>query len=118
MGLDEMTGSPNLTIVPDPATFRVLPWRRASAGYSATNTSAMACRSTSPAPAAAQATARELRGEGQAQGVGLELEWYLARVIADRLGDERIGVLGLRGRPIRPARSSRAIRIIPNATWT
>ena len=26
MGLEEMTGSPNLTIVPDPATFRVLPW--------------------------------------------------------------------------------------------
>src|SRR5215467_3086028 len=26
MGLAEMTGSPNLTIVPDPATFRVLPW--------------------------------------------------------------------------------------------
>src|SRR5262249_41944632 len=26
MGLPEMTGSPNLTIVPDPATFRVLPW--------------------------------------------------------------------------------------------
>ena len=26
MGLDEMTGSPNLTIVPDPATFRLLPW--------------------------------------------------------------------------------------------
>src|SRR5439155_7705579 len=26
MGLAEMTGSPNLTAVPDPATFRVLPW--------------------------------------------------------------------------------------------
>src|SRR3977135_3254313 len=26
MGLDEMTGSPNLTLVPDPSTFRVLPW--------------------------------------------------------------------------------------------
>src|ERR1700755_530261 len=26
MGLAEMTGSPNLTIVPDPATFRVPPW--------------------------------------------------------------------------------------------
>ena len=26
MGLDEMTGSPNITIVPDPATFRILPW--------------------------------------------------------------------------------------------
>ena len=26
MGLDEMTGSPNLTIVADPSTFRTLPW--------------------------------------------------------------------------------------------
>jgi glutamine synthetase len=26
MGLAEMTGSPNLVIVPDPSTFRVLPW--------------------------------------------------------------------------------------------
>ena len=26
MGLDEITGSPNLIIVPDPATFRILPW--------------------------------------------------------------------------------------------
>src|SRR5579863_6419719 len=26
MGLDEMTGSPNLTLVADPATFRTLPW--------------------------------------------------------------------------------------------
>ena len=26
MGLPEMTGSPNLTIVPDPETFRMLPW--------------------------------------------------------------------------------------------
>ena len=26
MGLEKMTGSPNLTIVPDPMTFRALPW--------------------------------------------------------------------------------------------
>jgi glutamine synthetase len=26
MGLPEMTGSPNLIVVPDPVTFRVLPW--------------------------------------------------------------------------------------------
>src|SRR5256885_10056967 len=26
MNLEEMTGSPNLTIVPDPETFRMLPW--------------------------------------------------------------------------------------------
>ena len=30
MGLEEMTGSPNLTIVPDPFTFRVLPWASAT----------------------------------------------------------------------------------------
>src|ERR1051325_4215195 len=29
VGLDEMTGSPNLVIVPDPSTFRVLPWASA-----------------------------------------------------------------------------------------
>ena len=52
MGLPEMTGSPNLTIVPDPATFRVLPWAEgaageASAGFSPTNISTAACRSIS-----------------------------------------------------------------------
>ena len=47
MGLDEMTGSPNLTIVPDPSTFRVLPGRRAWAGCCATNISPAACRFTS-----------------------------------------------------------------------
>src|SRR6201988_4819843 len=26
MNLEEMTGSPNLTVVPDPATYRPLPW--------------------------------------------------------------------------------------------
>src|SRR4029450_13673128 len=26
MGLPEMTGSPNLTVIPDPSTFRILPW--------------------------------------------------------------------------------------------
>src|SRR5262249_11998433 len=26
MGLEEMTGSPDITIFPDPATFRMLPW--------------------------------------------------------------------------------------------
>src|SRR5512146_2063381 len=28
MGLEEMTGSPNLVVVPDPDTFRVLPWAK------------------------------------------------------------------------------------------
>ena len=30
LGIEEMTGSPNLIVVPDPATFRVLPWDESS----------------------------------------------------------------------------------------
>jgi hypothetical protein len=47
MGLPEMTGSPNLTIVPDPLTFRVLPRAEASAGSWPTSISTPAFRSTS-----------------------------------------------------------------------
>src|SRR4051794_26650811 len=44
MGLEEMTGSPNLTIVPDPRLFACCPGHPASAGCCATNTSTTACR--------------------------------------------------------------------------
>ncbi len=33
--------------------------------------------------------------------VGLEIEWYLARVADEQLGDEHIGMPGVRGRPVR-----------------
>jgi glutamine synthetase len=33
--------------------------------------------------------------------VGLEVEWYLARVIEPQLGDEHVGIPGVRGRPVR-----------------
>ncbi len=48
-GIEEFTGFPDVVIVPDPTTFRVLPWAdRAPAGCCATRTSATAgrCRST------------------------------------------------------------------------
>ena len=44
MGLDEMTGSPNLTIVADPATSARCHGRRASAGFLAMNISTTAGR--------------------------------------------------------------------------
>ena len=103
MGLDEMTGSPNLTIGPDPSTFRVLPW--------APGIGWVLCdeyfRDGTPFHfSPRQLLRRQLRrlaDKGMQQVVGLEVEWYLARVVEERLGDEHIGAPGLRGRPIRTA---------------
>ena len=101
MGLAEMTGSPNLTIVPDPATFRILPW--------APGVGWILCDEffNSGAPfhfsprQLLRRLASELEGKGFKLRIGLEIEWYLAKVAEDALGDEHVGMPGLRGRPIR-----------------
>ena len=104
MGLPEMTGSPNLTIVPDPATFRVLPLgarrrldpvrrvfqlRRAVSFLAA----ASACASS----------LRRLAERGWTLVVGLEVEWYLMRVAQEQLNDDNIGAPGMRGVPVKTA---------------
>src|SRR4029450_6142378 len=80
MGLAEMTGSPNLTIVPDPATFRVLPW--------ASGIGWVLCdeyfNSGVPFHFSPRQLLRKhlkrLPGERVGRLVGLEIEWYLLRV--------------------------------------
>jgi glutamine synthetase len=98
MGLAEMTGSPNLVAVPDPATFRVLPW--------APNVGWVLCDEYfrdgtafhfSPRHVLKKQL-RRLKGELR---VGLEVEWYLARIAEEQLGDAHVGAPGVRGRPIR-----------------
>src|SRR4051795_4626363 len=103
MNLPEMTGSPNLTIVPDPATFRVLPWAPGvgwilcdeyfNSGVPFHFSPRHLLRKQLREPALER---RELR-------IGLEVEWYLARVVEDALNEEHVGVPGLRGRPLRTA---------------
>ncbi len=103
MGLDEMTGSPNLTIVPDPSTFRVLPWA-GGVGW-------ILCDEYFNTGVPFHFSPRHLlrrqlrRLQEQKMGllVGLEIEWYLLRVAEDGLGDEHVGSPGMRGRPIRTA---------------
>ena len=99
MGLAEMTGSPNLTIVPDPDTFRILPW--------APGVGWVLCdeyfRDGRPFHfSTRQILKREiarLADKGLAHIVGLEVEWYLAHLMQDRLTADNTGVPGRRGAP-------------------
>ena len=101
MGLEEMTGSPNLTIVPDPMTFRVLPW--------APGIGWILCDEYfntgipfhfSPRQLLRRQLAR-LKGQKRGLAVGLEVEWYLLRVPDDRLAPENVNAIGFKGKPIR-----------------
>ena len=101
MGLDEMTGSPNLTVVADPKTFRTLPW--------APGVAWILCdeyfndgRPFHFAPRQLLRKAlQKLADRGCASIVGTEIEWYLLRVADDHLSEDNIGTPGIRGRPIR-----------------
>src|SRR3989440_2666441 len=103
MGLDEMTGSPNLVIVPDPATFRTLPW--------ASGVGWILCdeyfRDGRPFHFSSRHLLKRqlarLAQKGMELMVGLEVEWYLARPAEHELSEEHVGIPGVRGRAIRSA---------------
>ena len=100
MGLDEMTGSPNLTIVPDPSTFHELPW--------APGVGWVLCdeyfNSGVPFHFSTRHLLRrqlkQLAERGFALTVGIEIEWYLLRVADEHLSGDNIGAPGTRGKPI------------------
>jgi len=100
MGLPEMTGSPNLTVIPDPSTFRVLPW--------APGVGWILCDEYFNSGVTFHFSPRHLLrrqigrlGEkGFGCLVGLEIEWYLLRLADDRLRSENVGMAGVRGRPL------------------
>lgn len=100
MGIDEMTGSPNITVVPDPATYRRLPWAPGVAWVLCDeyfNTGA-------PYPFSARHLLRRqvarLHRAGLDYVAGLEVEWYLCRLAEEHLTGEHVGVPGTRGRPV------------------
>jgi glutamine synthetase len=101
MGLDEMTGSPNLTVVPDPSTFRVLPW--------APDVGWILCdeyfNTGVPFHFAPRQLLRKglrrLKEKGYGAVIGVEVEWYLLRIAEEHLTFENVGVPGTRGRPIK-----------------
>jgi glutamine synthetase len=103
MGLPEMTGSPNLTIVADPATFRVLPWAD-GVGWILGDEYFNDGRPFhfSPRQMLRMAAGR-LAARGWKSVIGPEIEWYLLRVVEAHLSEDNVGAPGLRGRPIKTA---------------
>ncbi|MFC3230562.1 glutamine synthetase family protein [Marinibaculum pumilum] len=101
MGLAEMTGSPNIVAVPDPASFRTLPW--------APGIGWMLCdpyfRDGRPFHFGARHVLRRqvaaLAEQGLQAIVGLEVEWYLLRLAQEGLDDENLARPGQR--PLPPA---------------
>ena len=102
MGLPEMTGSPNLIVVPDPAPSACCRGHRGWAGYCATNISQAECRFISRRGNCCADRSTDWRDRGFGLVVGLEIEWYLLRA-AEALSDEHIGAPGMRGRPVKTA---------------
>jgi len=97
MGLDEMTGSPNLVIVPDPATFRLLPWA-GGVGWVLCDEYFRDGRPFHFSPR--HLLKRQLKRMKHDLVVGLEVEWYLARVV-EEISQENVGLPGIRGRAVR-----------------
>src|ERR1700730_12242155 len=100
-GLDEMSGSPNLTVIPDPATFRVLPWAPGVGWLLGDEFFNSGVPFHFSPRQLLRKQLRRLQDQGRACVVGLEVEWYLTRVAQDHLGEENVGVPGTRGVPVR-----------------
>ncbi|HSL79415.1 MAG TPA: glutamine synthetase, partial [Pseudolabrys sp.] len=97
MDLDEMTGSPNLIIVPDPATFRVLPWEP-DVGWILCDEYFVSGKPFyfSPRHLLRRQLDRLVK-RGMECRIGLEVEWYLLRLAEEHLTLENIGAPGIKG---------------------
>ncbi|MGE5287611.1 MAG: glutamine synthetase, partial [Micromonosporaceae bacterium] len=90
-GIDEFTGFPDVVLVPDPATFRVLPW--------ADRTGWLLCDvyfgNGRPMPLDGRGLMRralaELADLGYGYLAGIEVEYYIVRLDTDRIVPENAG---------------------------
>lgn len=92
--MEEMTGCPNFLMIPDPRTFRILPW--------APRTGFVLCDlyfpDATPLPFCSRhvlhASLERVAQQGMDYVAGIEIEWYLTRVEAYNLRPEDVGSPG------------------------
>jgi glutamine synthetase len=90
-GIEEFTGFPDIVLVPDPSTFRVLPW--------ADRTGWMLCdayfSNGQPMPLDGRGLMRRMLGELGETGfdylAGIEIEYYIVKVDSDHITPENAG---------------------------
>jgi len=90
-GIDEFTGFPDIVLVPDPATFRVLPW--------ADSTGWMLCdtyfSNGQPMPLDGRGLMRRMLAELGEAGfdylAGIEVEYYIVKLDSDHITPENAG---------------------------
>ena len=90
-GIDEFTGFPDVVLVPDPATFQVLPWADRT-GWMLTD---VYFSSGAPMPLDGRGLMRRQLGELAGAGYdflgGIEVEYYIVKVDSDRIVPEDAG---------------------------
>jgi glutamine synthetase len=90
-GIDEFTGFPDIVLVPDPATFQVLPWAD-STGWILCDTYFSNGR---PMPLDGRGLMRRMLGELGEAGfdylAGIEVEYYIVKLDSDHLAPENAG---------------------------
>jgi glutamine synthetase len=97
--MPELSGSPNVVMVPDPITFKVLPW--------AERTGWVLCdlylRSGQPFPFAPRTLYRNVLADVASESfefvAGLEVEWYLTQMVDPSLDPEGLGAPGFPAQP-------------------
>src|SRR5580692_9362223 len=90
-GIDELTGFPDVVLVPDPATFQVLPWADAT-GW-------MLCdvyfSSGAPMPLDGRGLMRRMLAQTGQAGydflAGIEVEYYIVKLDSERIVPENAG---------------------------
>lgn len=98
-GLEEMIGAGDFVLVPDPLTFRVLPWAPDTGWLLADEY----FKTGAPIPFSGRLLLKRLLGELRARGLeyvaGIEVEWYLLKVLDPVLAVEAVGGFGQPGAP-------------------
>ena len=90
-GIDEFTGFPDIVLVPDPSTFRILPW--------ADSTAWMLCdtyfSNGQPMPLDGRGLMRRMLNQLGEAGydylAGIEIEYYIVKIDSDHLTPENAG---------------------------
>lgn len=99
LDMSQMTGAPNLVAVPDPDTFKIVPWAK--------RTGFILCdeyfQNGQVMPFSSRRRMREslveLHQRGLEHIVGLEVEWYLAKLLDPMLAMADVGTSGKPGEP-------------------